>query len=289
MNYILHLLVLLTIYLILSFSLNVLVGYTGLLSLAHAAFYGIGAYTSSLLMIKWKVSFPLALLAGVGMAVLLSLLVAAPSLRLKGDYFVLASLGFQVIVFNVLHNWATLTNGPLGIPGIPKPSIFGVKISSIPAFLAFSSILSACCIFILVGILKSPFGRTLKAIREDELATLALGKHITAFKIQAFVIACGIAAVAGSLYAWYVTFIDPTSFNLNESIFIIAVVLVGGSGNIKGPVVGTLFMILLPEILRFLRIPDTVAANARQMIYGALLIFLMRYRPQGIAGEYKFE
>jgi len=289
MNYILHLLVLLTIYLILSFSLNVLVGYTGLLSLAHAAFYGIGAYTSSLLMVRWGVSFPLALLAGVGMAVILSLVVAVPSLRLKGDYFVLASLGFQVIAFSVLYNWVGLTRGPYGIPGIPKPSIFGLKFNSIPAFLVFSGILSVVCIFILVGMLKSPFGRSLKAIREDELATAALGKNITAFKIQAFVIAGGISAVAGSLYAWYVTYIDPTSFNLNESIFIIAVVLVGGSGNIKGPIVGTLFMILLPEILRFLRIPDTVAPNVRQMIYGALLIILMRYRPQGIAGEYKFE
>ncbi|MBI1928136.1 branched-chain amino acid ABC transporter permease [Candidatus Poribacteria bacterium] len=182
-----------------------------------------------------------------------------------------------------------LTRGPYGIPGIPKPTLFGLKFASIPAFLGLSSVIASGCVLLLSGMLYSPFGRTLKAIREDELATLALGKDVTAFKIQAFAIAAGFAAVAGSLYAWYITYIDPTSFNLDESIFIVAVVLVGGSGTLKGPLIGAAFMILLPELLRFLRIPDTIAPNVRQIIYGLLLVILMRYRSQGIAGEYKFE
>lgn len=128
----------------------------------------------------------------------------------------------------------------------------------------------------------------LKAIREDELSAISIGKNVRRFKILAFAISSGMAAIAGSLYASYVTYIDPTSFNLDESIFILSVVLVGGSGNLKGPIVGTLLMILLPEGLRFLGIPDNIAPNVRQMIYAFILILLMRFRPQGIAGEYRF-
>jgi branched-chain amino acid transport system permease protein len=289
MSYALHILIMITIYLILSLSLNLLVGYTGLLSICHAAFYGIGAYTSTLLIVKLGLSFPVALICGVLMAMLLSLLVAYPSLRLKGDYFVLTSLGFQIIVFSILYNWVGLTRGPYGIPGIPRPNLFGIEFGNLLLFLLLSAILASIVILVIYRLTSSPFGRALKAIREDELVTLALGKNVARFKIWSFVIASGIAAISGSLYAGYVTYIDPTSFTLDESIFILAIILVGGSGNLKGPIVGTAFMIILPEILRFLGIPDTIAPNVRQMIYGALLVLLMRYRSQGIAGEYKFE
>lgn len=289
MNYLLHILIMITIYFILSLSLNLLVGYTGLLSLCHAAFYGIGAYTSTLLIMKLGLNFPLALIAGMAVSMLLSLLVAYPSLRLKGDYFVLTSLAFQIIVFSILYNWVSLTRGPYGIPGIPHPRLFGFEFGSLPSFLALSSALAFLVFLVLYRLSSSPFGRVLKAIREDEIAASALGKRIPSFKIWAFVIASGIAAISGSLYAGYVTYIDPTSFTLGESIFILAILLVGGSGNLKGPIVGTLFMVILPEALRFLGIPDTVAPNVRQMIYGVLLIALMYLRPQGIAGEYKFE
>ena len=289
MSYLIHILIMITIYLILSLSLNLLVGYTGLLSLCQAAFYGIGAYVSTLLMVKLGLGFPLALIIGVASTMLLSLLVAYPSLRLKGDYFVLTSLGFQIIVFSLLYNWVGLTRGPYGIPGIPKPRFFGFEFASLPSFLLLSSALAFLVFLALWRISASPFGRVLKAIRDDEMATLALGKRVANFKIWAFVIAGGIAAIAGSLYAGYVTYIDPTSFTLDESIFILAIILVGGSGNLKGPVIGTAFMIILPEALRFLGIPDTIAPNVRQMIYGVLLVILMFYRSQGLAGEYKFE
>ena len=135
---------------------------------------------------------------------------------------------------------------------------------------------------------SSPFGLVLKAIREDELSAISLGKNVKKFKILAFAISSGMAAIAGALYATYVTYIDPTSFTLEESIFILSIVLVGGSGNLRGPVIGTLLMILLPEGLRFLGIPDSLAPNIRQIIYALVLIILMRFRPQGLAGEYRF-
>ena len=129
----------------------------------------------------------------------------------------------------------------------------------------------------------------LKAIREDELSAVSLGKNVWWFKIIAFAISSGIAAIAGGLYAGYITYIDPTSFTLDESIFIISIVLVGGSGNFRGPIIGAVLMILLPEVLRFLGIQDSIAPNLRQIIYAMILILLMRYRPQGLAGEYRFE
>ena len=289
MNYIFHILIMICIYAILSLSLNILIGYSGLLSLAHAAFYGIGAYAATLFMMKLGFNFFPALGCGIMVAGISALLIAYPSLRLKGDYFVLASLGFQLIVFSILYNWIGLTRGPYGIPGIPRPSIFGFKFDSLPLYLILSAVILSL-VFLLIRLLcESPFGRALKALREDELAAGSLGKDVPNLKIWAFVIAGGLAAVSGVLYATYVTYIDPTSFTLDESIFIIAIVLIGGSGNLKGPMVGAVFMIILPEVLRFLGIPSTIAPNVRQMIYGALLILLIRFRPQGLAGEYKLE
>jgi branched-chain amino acid transport system permease protein len=289
MNYLLHIFIMLCIYGILALSLNLLIGYAGLFSICHAAFYGIGAYASTLLMIKAGLNFFPALIGGIFVSSLFAFLIAYPSLRLRGDYFILATLGFQLIVYSILYNWIGLTRGPYGIPGIPRASLFGFEFDSIPLFLLLSSVIFLLVLFFVKKLYFSPFGRALKAIREDEIAASAMGKNLPLLKIWAFTVAGGVAAISGSLYATYVTYIDPTSFTLDESIFLIAVVLVGGSGNMKGPLVGALFMILLPEALRFLGLPDTIAPNVRQMIYGVLLIILMRYRPQGIAGEYKFE
>jgi len=288
-NYILHILIMIGIYIILSSSLNLLVGYTGLLSLSHAAFYGIGAYITTLLMTKIGFNFFLALIFAILITMVMSLIVSIPSLRLKGDYFVLATIGFQIITFSVLYNWVSLTRGPYGIPGIPKPTIFGFEFGNLTLYFILTSILVAIIFMVICLLCKSPFGRALKAIREDEISAKALGKNTTNLKIWSFAFAAGIAAVAGSLYASYVTYIDPTSFTIDESIFILCIVLIGGSGNLKGPVIGAVLLVILPEVLRFLNIPDTVAPNVRQMIYGAIIVILMRYRTQGIAGEYKFD
>ena len=288
MNYLFHILIIINIYLILAYSLNLLIGYTGLLSLCHAAFYGIGAYISTLLMINLGLNFFLALFLSILGAMLISLLISLPSLRLKGNYFTLATIGFQIIIFVILFNWTGLTRGPHGIPGIPIPSLFGFEFSTMPRYFLLTLIISIISFVIIKRILVSPFGRLLKAIREDELATQSLGKNIFKIKILAFLVSAGMAAIPGSLFAHYVTFIDPTSFAIEEAIFITTIVVVGGMGNLKGPFVGTILLIIIPELLRFLGIPDALAANLRQMIYGLLLIGFMYFRPQGIAGEYKF-
>lgn len=289
MNYILHLLIMIVIYLILAYGFNLVVGFGGLLSLCQAVFYGIGAYASTLLMMKTGMSFIPAILISMVITGLFALLVGIPALRFRGDSFVIVTLGFQMIVFTILYNWVDFTRGPYGIPGIPRPVIAGHEITTLPEYLLLVSVCLLALIAVLFVIYKSPFGMAVKALRDDEMAAEGLGKSPVHIFLYAFVISGMTASVAGGLYATYVTYIDPTSFTLDESIFILSVLLVGGTGNRLGPFVGVVFMILLPEALRFLGLPDTVAPNVRQMIYGLTLILLMFLRPQGIAGEYKIK
>jgi branched-chain amino acid transport system permease protein len=288
-NYVLHILVMISIYIVLALSLNLVVGFTGLMSMAHASFYGVGAYVSTLAMMKLGVPYLPALLLAMVAAVLLSFTISIPSLRLRGDYFMLASLGFQVIVFAILYNWVNVTSGPYGIPGIPRPVLFGFRFGTIAQFLVLSAVVAAAVVGLLYLIGNSPFGRVLKAIREDEMAAAALGKNIPRFKVIAFAVSAAFASVAGVLFAGYMRYIDPTSFMLMESVFILSIIIIGGTGNVLGPLIGTVLMVVLPEALRLVKIPDAIAANMRQVIYGLLIILIMRYRPQGILGEYRLQ
>lgn len=289
MNYILHILILICIYIILSISLNLISGYAGLLSVAHAAFYGIGAYVVALLALNLGNYFLVNILCAMVLAGILGAIIAIPSLRIHDDYFVIATFGFQIIVFGVMNNWVSLTKGPLGIPGIPQPNLFGITISSHLQFFIFTGIFALLTFLFTKRLVNSPFGRVLKAIREDEIFAEALGKNVTKYKILVFVIGASIAAVAGGLYAWYITFIDPTSFTVQESIFILSIVIIGGTGNLWGSVLGAVVLITIPEILRFLGMPNAIAANVRQILYGGLLVLFMLYRPQGLLGEFAFK
>ncbi len=287
MNYVIHLLIMTGIYLIAAYSLNLVVGFSGLLSLAHAAFYGIGAYLYVLFSMKLGLSFIPALLVAFVLTGLLAFLISIPALRFRKDYFVLVTLGFQMIFFAILYNWVKVTKGPYGIPGIPRPHIFGHEVSALWEFLVLVVVLDIISAGILFLLYSSPFGLSLKALREDELSAEAMGKSAFSFFMKAFTISGAFAAIPGALYAGYVTYIDPTSFTIDESIFQVALLLLGGSGNKLGPFVGTVVMILLPEALRFVGLPDSIAANMRQVIYGLTLVLLMLFRPQGIAGEYE--
>jgi branched-chain amino acid transport system permease protein len=289
MVYLLHILILIGIYTILSVSLNLIVGYSGLLSIAHAAFYGVGAYVAALLALKLHSPF----LANIGCAVILSGVLGAimgiPSLRIRDDYFAIATFAFQVITFSIMNNWVSFTSGPMGLPGIPQPTIFGWEINNHYEFLFLISLLCIITLWISHKIVTSPFGRVLKAVREDEVFAQAMGKNVASYKILIFVIGAGMASVAGVMYAYYISFIDPTSFTIMESIFIISIVIIGGAGNIRGSVLGAAVLVILPEALRFLGMPSSIAANMRQIIYGALLVIFMLFRPQGFIGEYSFK
>lgn len=289
MNYLLHLVVLVEIYVILTLSLNLMVGYGGLLTFAHGAFFGLGSYLYTLLVIDAGLSFPIALVLAVGGATLLGLLVSLASLRFRGDYFVLTTLAFQIIVFAALYNWVSVTRGPFGISGIPRPTIGGIRLESLQSYSIFGLAVSLLLMAFLFVVFRSPFARSLKSIRDDEIAATALGKSVLSYKIRSVAIAAACAAVVGSLYATYIRYIDPTSFDLNQSILLLSMVILGGTGNFRGSIVGALLLVLFPEFLRLLPIPDAVAANLRMVLYGVLLILLMRFRPQGLAGSYAFE
>lgn len=286
MEYYLHLAIVFSIFSILGLSLNLVVGYTGLLSVTHAAFYGIGAYTTAILVTRTDVGFFPSIPVAIVVAAAVSLLIGIVLSRFTDDYYALGSFGFNVIIVAVMLNWRDLTNGSLGIAGIPRPELLGIALTTerflLVALLFLGAVWGASHL-----IVTSSFGRVLKAIREDEHAIQVFGYRAVRFKLTIFVISAGMAAVAGSLLASYLTYIDPSSFTLLESVFILAIIILGGLSNLSGSVLGAALLVLLPEALRFVGFPAEIAGHMRQLVYGVLLILLMMYRPQGLVGEYK--
>lgn len=299
MNYLLHLLIYLNIYAIVAMSLNMVVGYCGLLSLAHAGYFAVGGYAYALATLKLGWGLLPSLGLGVGLAAVLSLALSLPAWRFKGDFFVMVSLSVQALLFSLFYNWsspgaepgtlANLTNGPFGLAGIPKPSLVFFTVDSLTGIALLSLVTAILCGLMCWRLLSSPWGRLLKAMRDDELALRSMGKNVRRAKMEVFAISCGMVAIAGALYASYVSYIDPSAASLNESILMLCIVLVGGVANLRGPLVGALVLLAIPELLRFAQIPDAVAANVRLMLYGLALVLMMHFRPQGIAGEYRIE
>ena len=286
MEYLFHILIILNIYVMLVLSANLTIGMANLLTLCQAAFYGIGAYIGTFFLMQFNL--PFVIIAAVVMLLTgaFSWLVSFASVRLKGDYFVIATMGFQMIVYTVLYNWIDVTRGPYGIPGIPGVKLFGLfELQGVYAYFVLSLVVAVAVVLLLRQLIKSPFGRVLNAIRSEETMVQAMGRNTRRFKSWAFFISAAVAGLAGVIYASYVSYIDPTSFTLDESIFIISALFIGGIGNTKGPIMGAIFVVLLPELLRFVGLPDSVAANLRQVIYGLALIIVMYFRPQGLWGK----
>ena len=275
MEYILHLLILICIYTILSQSLSLVAGYSGQISLAHAGFYGIGAYSAALMAVIFGTPVILNLIIALLISGIVAFIVAKVAVKTVDDYYVVITLGIQVVIYSIMNNWQSVTNGPLGISGIPTISLFGVPLESKWAFLALSVVLTALVWFILHNIMMSPFGRVLRALSEDEIYTDSLGKNVGQAKVVSFVISGMLASIAGVLYAYYISYIDPTSFTLDESIFILSIVIIGGMRNLKGVFLAAVFLVLLPEALRFVGMPSSIAANMRQIIYGIALIIVV--------------
>ncbi len=418
MDFILDIIIKLNIYIILVLSANLPIGMANRLTMCQAAFYGIGAYISAYFLIKCNFSFLVVALIVMFLTGLFSLIVSFASSKLKGDYFILASLGFQMIVYTILYNWVEVTRGPYGIriteslKFIGKRSLsedntnnaflfisilialiivyysrkklatlskhrlwhfkfkfkhkFNIEsylfiaynilfavitltplfdfiehpyfsaiiiliyyacfivyllkwLSNLTAmsvsrfkvisyillplgfifilitnysspsynykYFVFTLLLLQIVVMILRWLKSSPYGRILKAMRSDELSIEALGRNPVVFKSWAFFLSACFTALAGLIYASYANYIDPTIFTLNESIFIVSALFIGGVGNIKGPIAGAVFVVLLPEILRFVGMPDSLAADMRQIMYGLSLVLVMYYRPQGLLGE----
>ena len=286
MEHIFHIIILLNIYIMLVLSANLTIGMANLLTMCQAAFYGIGAYIGTFFLMQFHLPLVVILAVVALVSGLFSFMVSYASVKLKGDFFVLATMGFQLIVFTILNNWKPVTGGPSGITNIPGIKILGIwELSGIYAYLLLSIVLAVLVILLFNRLQSSPFGRELRAIKADELMVQSMGRDTVTAKSWAFFISAAVAGVAGVVYASYVHYIYPSNFSLNESIFIISALFIGGIGNVKGPIIGALFVILLPELLRNLGLPVALAANLRQIIYGLALILVVYFRPQGLFGE----
>ena len=287
MEYLFHIGVIAGIYVILAQSLNLIVGYTGQAALGHAGFYCCGAYVSALLSLHFGISPWLSTLAAAGVGGVAGMLASYPSIRLKGDYLALATFGAGIILYSIAMNWVSVTRGPMGISGIPSYTIFGEQLQ-LPELYFFLAAAAAAVTVTTIGlIVRSPFGRVLQAIRDDEIAAMALGKNVAMNKIAVFGVGGSFAGVAGALYAHYVTFIDPTTFTAMESITILLMVVLGGMGTLQGPILGAVVLVAFPQLLRLLDVPSSIAGPLPQMLYGLILIVLMMRRPQGLLGVYK--
>ncbi len=298
-----------SIYAILAMSLNLVVGYCGMLTLAHAGFFALGAYCYGILATYYGLGIFQIFFCAFCLGGMVSFLISLPAWRLKNEFFVLISIAVQSLIYNTINNWYTpsqpigtlrnLTNGPLGLPGVIRSDIFGIQLDTIGSYALFST--GICCIIILICFLliHSPWSRTLIAMRDDELAARGIGKSVRLFKVQAFFISCGLAAVSGCLYASYAMYIDPSMASLDQSILMLSMVIVGGVGNFRGPLVGVLILSGIPILLRFINLPPSIdlgalkivldAAQIRMLAYGLLIVFMMHKRPQGLAGNYRLK
>lgn len=267
-EYFVQLMMIIGINIILAVSLNLVLGFTGQFTLGHAGFMSVGGYTAAVLTLIFNVPFLLALLIGGAMASLFGLVIGIPTLRLKGDYLAVTTLGFGEIIRVMIVNIDYL-GGARGFPGIPKMTTF-----------LWVYVFAIVSVIIISNIIKSTHGRAMISIREDEIAAESIGINTTKYKVHAFVIAAFFAGLAGGLYAHYFRYLDPGSFNFSRSFEMVTYVVAGGMGSLSGSVIAAILLTLLPEGLRFLGLQQY-----RMFIFSILLLLLMLFRPQGLLGN----
>ena len=281
-SFIMRMAILCLMYIMLSLGLNLVTGYMGQMSFGHAAFWGIGAYTAALLTKNLGAGTIPSFIAAALVVGIFGFLLGLPVLKLKGYYLTIVTMGFCEIVRLIELNWMAVTNGPMGISGIPEFSFFGIRLGSYRSFYFIILILMILTTILIRRLIRSPFGIALKAIRDDDVVAEAMGVPIVRYKIMAFVISAMIAGVAGAFYAQYITYIDPTSFTYNASQEMLVMVIFGGLGSIPGSYLGALVLTILPELLRGLM-------EYRMLIYGALMVIMMLIKPEGILGNTNFD
>lgn len=275
-QFVLHMLALVAISAIVALGLQLLLGFSGQLSIGQAAFYGIGAYTSALLTTKLGVPFLGALFAA-GLAASVISLLMVPITRLSGAYLAVATLGFTILVYLFIKNEEWLTGGSYGFMGIPRASLFGTVLRDPGHAYLLCVVVAALVYFALARLQRSRFGRAINAIRQNEDAARASGISVTLLKSQCFVIAAFVAGLAGSLYAHQVRYLAPNDFTFWKSIEILIMVVIGGMGSLFGAVLGAAVVVLLPEILREI-------GDYRMLVFGAILMAVMLFGEAGLAG-----
>lgn len=281
--YLLNLSTLIAIFAILATSLNILVGFGGIFSVAQAVFFGVGAYAAAQMALNVTPDLLVDALVGAAAAGALSVCLALPALRVRDEYFVIASLGLQMLAVTIFIDMKPLTGGIGGLVGIPVPTLFGLSLANPDAMLA------ACVGFLVIALaltrvlMRGSFGRSLMSIRDNESAAAALGKNPMVLKTLAVVLGCAFAGVGGALYSAQIQFVNVESFTMDQSTLIMAMVVIGGTGTLAGPLVGSILILLLPAALSFIPgIPPTEIGAVQQMIYGLVMTLLMIFRPGGL-------
>lgn len=281
-QYVLHIAVLSLMYILLASSLNVIVGYTGQYNIGHVAFFAIGAYTAAIISTRFEINFLLVILLSGITASLFSLLLGLPTLRLRGIFFAFTTLGFAEITRLTILNWRSLTRGPFGIPGIPIPKLFGISLSSNTHFYFIIFILLALMLFMTYRIINSRIGRAWISIREDEQASASMGVDTFKYKIMNLMYGTFWAGTGGAFFAYFAGYISADSFILDESFRFFAMVLVGGTGTLAGPILGGALLTILPQIFRSF-------ARYQMIIYGLAILLIIHYKPEGLLGGRTFK
>lgn len=279
-NYYFTLLNIIGIHAILVVGLNLLLGYAGQISLGHAAFFGLGAYTSGILTATWGVNPWLALPAGLVVAGVAAFLVGVPALKLRGYYLAMATLGFGIILSILFTETVDITGGPSGFVGIPRLSLFGWELRKDVTLFRLVAVILCLFVWLSFNLLHSRVGRALRALHTSERAAEAMGVDIANYKLLVFVLSAAFSGFAGVLYAHYLTFIAPSSFGFMFSVELIVMVVLGGMVSVPGAIVGAFFVTVLPEFLRAFE-------NVEVLLFGAILVLCMMFLPDGIAGGWR--
>ncbi len=276
--YVLHMIITIIIYIPLALAQNLITGFAGMLTMGQAAFYGVGAYTSALLVMRLGLPWPVAFLAAGLVAALFGIVVGVPCLRVGSDYLTLMTIGFGAIFSAVATNWVPVTRGSMGIPGVPPASIGPLVFNTLPRQYYLYLAISAACYFFMYRLTHSHIGRALIAIREDEIAASTMGIHLSNYKVLAFTFGALWAGFSGSMLAHFLAFVGPQSFTLDESLLHVQIAILGGFGSLPGSIIGAAILVSMPQIFQDIY-------KYRMLLNGILLLMLMAWRPQGIMGK----
>jgi branched-chain amino acid transport system permease protein len=287
MNYLWNALILISIYGLLNLGNNYTIGYSGLLNLACAAMFAIGSYSAALLLTHFQMGFLPTVFVSLMISVVLSLIVGVGSLHYKRTSFALVSLAFQLLILSLIKN-LQIFGGALGIKSIPHAEIVGISFNNPFLFFLLAGFFLALGVIVSIFLQHSQWALSLQAVRDDEVLSLSLGKRVKLLRLQSFVVSSMYSGLAGILFATHYSYVDSSSFSPDESIFLLLALICGGTCNTKGPLLGALIAVGLPELLRYLGVSSMYASALRNIIFAIVVLVLMRIRPQGLSGKYEF-
>lgn len=285
MTWLTSIFILIGIFGILSVSLGLITGHLGIFSMAHAALFGVGAYTYAYLTVQHGINWVVAALVAMFLSALAGAIMAVPSLRVSGDYFLVASFALQVVATSVFESWTSVTGGTAGIPGILRPMVGNIDFFEDTSFLGLVGGAAVLVTALTWFIVRSPYGRMMHVIRDDETVAATMGKPIALTKVSMTMLSGAMAGLAGVLYGQYLMYISPASFEVHASVTIVTMIVIGGMTSVPGTLVGAAIILLIPEGLRYLQMSPDVAGPLQQVFFGVLLVALMFLRPQGLFGE----